>query len=166
MGEGGGGGGGIQPPPPQPDFTVSVSAPSVDVSQGSTSSPVNVSVNPENGFSSAVSVTFSGLPTGVSTNPPAPLSVNPDTAVSVFLDAGSDATPGQFAITTQATSGSLSHSVAFTLDVHQTVPVDLPRSTFVPNDSVAAVGHPSGPARVAATSAQTVFVGLTGDGGS
>jgi len=143
-GGGGGGGGGIQPPPPQPDFTLVVSAATVDVSQGGTSSPVNISVNAQDGFSSAVSVSFSSLPAGITTNPSAPFAVTPGTAVSVFFGASADASFGQFSVAADGTSGSLSHSSAFTLDVHQTVPVDLPRTTFVPNDSVASLDHPAG----------------------
>jgi hypothetical protein len=133
----GGGGGGIQPPPPQPDFTITVSAASVDVSQGSTSNPVNIVVNPQNGFTSGVCVSFSGLPSGVTTNPSVPLIITPGSAVSVLFGAAPDASAGQFSMTARGSSGSLAHSSAFTLDIHLTVPINLPRSTFVPNDSVA-----------------------------
>ena len=146
-GRGGGGGGGIQPPPPQPDFTIAVSAPSVDLPQGSTSNPVNISVNPENGFSSVVSVSFSGLPAGVTSNPSAPITVSPGSAVSILFGAAPDALAGQFAVTAQGTCGSLSHSSALTLDIHESVPVNFPRTTFVPNDSLASADNPTGEPR-------------------
>jgi len=141
-GGGGGGGGGIQPPPPQPDFTVSVSSPFVDISQGGTSAPVNVAVFAKNGFSSQVEVIFSGLPAGISTNPGPPISVGAGSSVSVLFDASTDVASGQFSVTAQATSGSLTHSAGFTLDIHDTVPVSLPHSTFVPNDSLTLLDFP------------------------
>jgi hypothetical protein len=57
---GGGGQSFVQPPPPVPDFTISFSAPSVSVAQGSTSSAVTLSVVPKNGFSGQVQVSMSG----------------------------------------------------------------------------------------------------------
>ena len=146
-GGGGGGGGGIQPPPPQPDFAISVSASPIDISQGNVSPPINISISPRDGFSLPVSITFSGLPSGITSNPSAPFSVNAGASVSVLFDALSDAAAGQFTVTAQGTSGSLSHSSAFTLDIHQTVPVNLPRTTFVPNDSVASLDNPAGEPR-------------------
>ena len=146
-GGGGGGGGGIQPPPSQPDFAIAVSSSSVDISQGGTSSPVSITVNAQDGFSAVVSVSFSSLPAGITTNPPAPFSVSPGTAVSVLFGASPDASSGAFTVTAEGTSGSLSHSSTFTLDVHQAVPVNLPRTTFVPNDSVASLDNPAGEPR-------------------
>jgi len=68
----GGGSSSIQPPPPpppQPDFSLGFSQNSVSVQQGSTSSTINLSVNPLNGFAGSVQVTVTGLPVGVLSNP-------------------------------------------------------------------------------------------------
>ncbi len=73
---GGGGGGGTQPLPPQPDFTIGFSAATVSITQGSSSTPVSVTVTGLNGFSGTVQVTLSGVPAGVTR--PAALSPTPN----------------------------------------------------------------------------------------
>lgn len=120
----GGGTGGVQPPPPSPDFSLALSATSLTVALGRTSSPVNISVTAQNGFSSTVEMSISGLPSGVSTNPPSPFAVAPGQSVSVLFDASSDASTGQFNLTTQAASGSLSHSRAHSHSEHGVHPTN------------------------------------------
>jgi len=144
---GGGGGGGTQPPPPQPDFTIGLSTTAVSITQGSSSAPVSVSVTGLNGFSGSAGVTLSGVPAGVTSNPASPFSVGAGQAVSVIIGASPNAATGQFAISAQATSGSLSHSAPFSLTIQSAVALNLPRSTFLRNDSVAAVDTPSGEPR-------------------
>src|SRR6202795_1902335 len=139
---GGGGGGGTQPPPPQPDFTIGVSTTTISIAQGSSSSPVSITVTGLNGFTGSVQVTLSGVPSGVTSNPASPFSVSTGRAVSVIIGASPTAATGQFAISAQATTGSLSHSAPFSLTV-QTAALNLPRSTFLRNDSVDAVDTPS-----------------------
>src|SRR4029077_7787557 len=53
-----------QTPGPQ-DFAITLSSNSLSVPQGGASSPVNVLVNPQNGFAGSVQVTLSGLPSRV-----------------------------------------------------------------------------------------------------
>ena len=144
---GGGGGGGTQPPPPQPDFTIGVSATTISIAQGSSSAPVSVSVTGSNGFSGSVQVTLSGVPAGVTSNPASPFSVSAGQAVSVILGASPNAATGQFNVSAQASSGALSHSALFSLTVQVGASSNLPRSTFLRNDSVAAVDTPSGEPR-------------------
>ena len=141
---GGGGGGGTQPPPPQPDFTIGLSTTSVSIMQGSSSTPVSVSVTGVNGFSGSVQVTLSGVPAGVTSNPASPFPVSAGQAVSVIIGASPGAATGQFAMSAQATSGSLSHSAPFSLTIQSAVALNLPRSTFLRNDSVPAVDTPTG----------------------
>jgi hypothetical protein len=141
---GGGGGGGIQPPPPQPDFTIGLSTTAVSIAQGSSSSPVSVTVTGLNGFSGNVQVTLSGVPAGVTSNPASPFSVSTEQAISVIIGASPNAATGQFNISAQASSGSLSHSAPLSLTIQIAVALNLPRSTFLRNDSVAAVDTPSG----------------------
>jgi hypothetical protein len=143
----GGSGSGTQPPPPQPDFAIAVSPSSVDVSQGSTSSPVSVSITGQNGFSASVQVLLTGLPAGVSTNPASPLTVAAGQSISVLFGASSDAAPGQSNVTAQGSSGSLSHSQALSLSVQAAAQTNLPRSTFVATDSVTSLDSPPGEAR-------------------
>src|SRR5258707_309580 len=144
---GGGGGGGPQPPPPQPDFTIGLSTSTVSIAQGSSSAPVSVTVNGLNGFSGSVQVTLAGVPAGVTSNPVSPFSVSSGQAVAVIIGASPNAATGQFTISAQATSGALSHSAPFSLTVQAGVALNLPRSTFVRNDSVAAVDTPTGEPR-------------------
>jgi hypothetical protein len=141
---GGGGGGGTQPPPPQPDFTIGLSTTTVSITQGSSSTPVSVSVTGLNGFSGSAQVTLSGVPAGVISNPASPFSVSRGQAVSVIIGASPGAATGQFTISAQATSGSLSHSAPFSLTIQSALALSLPRSTFLRNDSVAAVDTPTG----------------------
>ncbi|HXY00641.1 MAG TPA: IPT/TIG domain-containing protein [Candidatus Limnocylindrales bacterium] len=138
-----GGGGGNQPPPPQPDFALGLSASTVTISQGSTSSPVNVSITAENGFSAEVQVSFTGLPAGVATNPVAPFSVAAGQSVSVLFGAASNAAPGQFNVTAQGTSGALTHSAALSLAIQAVNNANLPLTTYVENDSVALLDNPA-----------------------
>ena len=63
------------PPPPAPDFSLVLSSSSVSLQQGGTSSAVNISVNPTNGFTGNVQVTLSALPNGVTSNPASPFAV-------------------------------------------------------------------------------------------
>ena len=140
---GGGGTAGVQPPP-QPDFAIGLSATSVVVPQGSTSSPVSVSINPQNGFSASVQVSFTGLPAGVTTNPVSPFSVAAGQSVSVLFGATANASAGQFSVTAQGTSGALSHSQVLSLAIQTAAPTNLPRTSYVENDSVASLDNPQG----------------------
>jgi IPT/TIG domain len=144
---GGGGGGGTQPPPLQPDFTIGLSTTSVTIVQGSSSAPVNVSVSGLDGFSGSVQVTLSGVPAGVTSNPASPFSVSTEQPVSVIVGASPSAATGQFNISAQATSGSLSHSAPLSLTIQSGVVLNLPRSTYLRNDSVAEIDIPSGEPR-------------------
>ena len=144
---GGGGGGGTQPPPPRPDFTIGLSTTTVTIAQGSSSAPVNVSVTGLNGFSGTVQVTLSGMPAGVSSNPSSPFSVGNGQQVSVIVGASPSAATGQYNISAQATSGSLSHSTSLSLTVQSAAVVNFSRSTYLRSDSVPTVDTPSGEPR-------------------
>ena len=140
----GGGGTGIQPPPLQPDFLLALSVSSLSVEQGATSPAVSLSVTSENGFSDAVEITLSSLPTGVVTNPASPFSVSPGQPVAVLFAADSGAATGQFAVSAQATSGTLSHAASLSLTIESGPLLNAPKSSFVRNDSVNSVDAPAG----------------------
>jgi len=139
-----GGSGGISTPPPAPNFLLNLSSTSVSVAQGSTSPPVGISVAPQNGFADSVQVTLSGLPAGVTTNPPSPFSVPVGQTISVLFGAAASASIGQFNLMAQGTSGSLASAESFSLAIQPAAITNLPGSTFVENDSVPAVGTPPG----------------------
>ena len=136
----------MQPPPPAPDFSLTLSANSVVVAQGATSSAVNISVNPSNGFASAVQVTLSGLPPGVISNPASPFNVAAGASTSIVFGAASNASTGSFTVSAQGTSGALTHSQTLALTVQAGMVSALPRTSYVRSDAVLAVDAPSGEA--------------------
>ncbi|MGB2677148.1 MAG: IPT/TIG domain-containing protein [Candidatus Acidiferrum sp.] len=140
---GGGGGGGIQPPPPQPDFTISLSSSAVSLPQGGTSTPVTLSVNAEYGFSGNVQITLAGMPSGIISNPSSPFSVAAGQNTAVVFGAAFNASTGQFSVTAQGTSGSLSHSSGLSLSIQAGSAQNLPRSIYVRNDSVLLLDSPA-----------------------
>lgn len=129
------------PPPPAADFTLSLSPNSLSLSQA-TSSVITVSVAAQNGFRGAVQFTLSGLPSGVATNPAGSFSVPAGASVPFVVGASSTALTGNFSITAQAVTGSLSHSATLALTVQLAAGNGLPRTTYVRTDSVAALDDP------------------------
>ena len=88
---------------PAPTYTLSASPSSVTVTQGSTGSST-ITVSPLNGFTSSVTLSASGLPSGVT----AAFSPNPTTTTSTLtLTANPTATTGTVTVTITGTSGTL-----------------------------------------------------------
>ena len=112
---GGGGGNSQPPPPPPPDFSLSVTPQSTSVAPGSSAS-VSVSASPVNGFSGQVSVSTSGLPSGVSASPSA-FTLTPGTKQQVIFSAPQGAATATGSVTFSGTSGTLSHTVKLSLSV-------------------------------------------------
>jgi sugar lactone lactonase YvrE len=148
-----GGGGGspsanVKPPAtPSPDFAITLSTGSLSISQGFTGAPITVSVAAQNGFSGNVQVTLTGAPVGVLSNPTGPFLIAPGMSTPVVLGALPTAATGNFTITAQGVSGSLSHSATLTLTVQASVGPPLPRTTYVRTDAVAASDDPPGEPR-------------------
>ena len=101
------------PPPPAPNFTLAASPSSLSLVQG-TAGGSTVTVTPQNGFSGSVSLSASGLPSGVSTsfNP-----VSTTSSSTLTLTASGTATTGTVTVTITGTSGSLTNSTTITLTV-------------------------------------------------
>ncbi|MBB5061389.1 hypothetical protein HDF16_006125 [Granulicella aggregans] len=96
-----------------PAFTLNVYG-GTSIGRG-TSGTVNVYINGQNGFTGAVQLTASGLPSGVT----ATISPNPATGTSVLtLTASSAASLGQYTVTLKGVSGTQSASTAFTVGVY------------------------------------------------
>ena len=102
-----------------PDFSVSAAPGAVSVVQGS-SGTSTITVGSLAGFNSAVSLSASGLPSGVtasfspsSVTPPA----NGSATSTLTLTASSSATTGTFSVTVTGTSGSTTHSANINLTV-------------------------------------------------
>lgn len=113
------------------------------MTQGSTSSPLSVSVTAENGFSGAVQVTLNSLPAGITSNPTSPFSVASGGNASVVFGAASTTATGQFSVIAQGTSGSLSHSQNLSLNIQTGSTQNFPRSRYVSNNSVILLDRPA-----------------------
>lgn len=140
----GGGSSVTQQPPPPADFSLIFSVNSISISQGGTSSAVNVSINPSNGFAGNVQVTLTGLPTGVTSNPASPFEVAAGASAPVVFGAASNAATGNFTVSAQGSSGTLSHSQTLALTVQAGVAPTLPRTNYARTDSVLTADAPSG----------------------
>jgi hypothetical protein len=103
--------GGSSPPPPS--FSLSDSPNSLSIKQG-TSGSSTISINPANGFSGSVTLSASGLPSGVT----ASFGTNPTSGSSVLtLTASSTAAAGSATVTINGTSSGLSASTSIALTV-------------------------------------------------
>src|ERR1051326_1224973 len=99
-----------------PNFSLSASPSSLTVTQGSSGNST-ISVTPSGGFTGSVTLSASGLPTGVT----ATFGTNPTTGTSVVtFTASSTATTGTKAVTITGTSGTLSHTTSVSLTVNAT----------------------------------------------
>jgi hypothetical protein len=113
-----GGGSSSSPPPIPADFTMAVTPGSVTVTQGSTSSPALIAVSPLHNFNGSVSVSISGLPSGVTTSPASPFAIAAGASQSVTFSAATSATLGPVNLTFSGTSGTLSHTAGATMSVN------------------------------------------------
>jgi len=97
-----------------PDFTLSANPPSISFNQGSSgTSTINVSSN--NGFNSAVGLSFSWMgsaPSGISISLPGPVTPPSGSFASSTLTVSADSlsSTGSFTLIVTGTSGSLTHS--------------------------------------------------------
>ena len=103
------GGGSTSPslPPPQSDFSVSVSPVSASAVLGKSTSPVTVSVASRNRFNNPVNITLEGLPSGVAATPSS-FSLQPGASQPVIFFVSGSASPGEFNVTVNGTSGAQS----------------------------------------------------------
>jgi hypothetical protein len=99
-----------------PDFSLSAAPSSLTVNQGS-SGMSTITVNALNGFTGSVSLSASGLPSGVTA------SFNPTSTTStstLTLTASSTAATGTTTVTVTGTSGGLTHTTTISLTVAST----------------------------------------------
>src|SRR5271155_133149 len=113
QGCGGGGSSGTQPPPP-PAFSLTATPSAPSIVPG-TSSTLQVSVYPSNGFSGSVSVTISGLPAGLSASPSS--FTLQSTPQSVTLIAAASMATGTYPFQFNGTSGALNGSATVKVGV-------------------------------------------------
>lgn len=106
----------VLPPPASsgPNFSLSASPSSVSATQGGNGSST-VTVTPSGGFTGSVTLSASGLPSGVT----AAFGTNPTTSTSsVTFTASATAATGTFTVTITGVNGSLSHSTTVSLTVN------------------------------------------------
>jgi len=100
-----------------PDFTVSASPTSVSVVQGSSGSST-VSTTVSGGFNSAVSLTASGLPSGVTASfNPTSIAAPGSGSSTLTFTASSTATTGTVNVTVTASGGGVTHTTTVSLTV-------------------------------------------------
>ena len=106
-----------------PGYSLSASPASLSVAKGA-SGTSTITVTPAGGFSSAVALTTSGLPTGVTASF-SPASTT--TTSTLTLAVASTATAGTYTVTVTGTSGSTTHTatVALTVTAASTAPVQV-----------------------------------------
>jgi len=101
-----------------PNFSLSPSPGSVTITQSGAGGASTITINPTNGFTGSVTLSASGLPSGVT----ALFGTNPATSSSVLtLTAGSTATTGTATVTITGISGSLTQTTTVSLTVNAAV---------------------------------------------
>jgi len=99
-----------------PDFSLAVSAADLSLTAGGGAQSVSVSATALNGFSGAIVVKATGLPSGASASP-ASFSLTPGTPQTVALKAASSTSSGTSTVQFTGTSGTLTHSASLALKV-------------------------------------------------
>jgi subtilase family serine protease len=103
-----------------PNFTIGASPSSLTITQGSNGTST-ITITSQNSFSSATTLSATGLPSGVtaafSTNPVTPPANGSATSV-LTLTASGTATTGTATVTVTGTSGSLTHNATIALTVN------------------------------------------------
>ncbi|MGA3344069.1 MAG: hypothetical protein ABSC76_04280 [Terracidiphilus sp.] len=110
----------ISTAPPPPDFSLTAAPSKLTIVAGGTGQPVAVNAVPANGFTGTVTITITGLPTGVTASP-STLSLIPGTAQNTTLTATSGAAASTSTLMFTGVSGSLTHSASLNLTVQATV---------------------------------------------
>lgn len=118
--------------PPKPDFDLAVSPSSLTAEQG-VSTATDVRIAARNGYSSAASLSVTGLPAGTTASfDPASVAGSGDSRLT--LNTSASTPPGSYALSVKAVSGSLDHTADVTLRVTEpplasALPPPLPDST-------------------------------------
>ncbi len=118
------------------DFNVTAMLPSLVLSAG-TSNGTTVKVGSEGGFSSSLSLSMTGLPSGVSAsfNPPAVTPPSNGVSTSALtLSSTTSAPPGTYTVNVVGTFGNLTHSYPMTLKVNP--PRDFSISATPPSNTI------------------------------
>jgi hypothetical protein len=121
-----------------PDFALTASPTTVSVAQGGTKT-TTISTTVSGGFNSAVSLSASGLPAGVTASfSPASIAAPGSGSSTLTFTASSTATTGTSTVTINASGGGVSHSTTVSLTVSATATPDFAVSASPASLSVAA----------------------------
>lgn len=110
------GGGGAGSAPPVPDFSFVATPGTLTVSPGGPAA-IHLTVTPLNGFTGTVTVNLTGIPAGVGVSPAVPFAMTASGQQDIQFSATSNTSTGSFNVTVSASSGALTHSSPFTLQV-------------------------------------------------
>jgi len=121
-----------------PDFALTASPTTVSVAQGGTKT-ATISTTVSGGFNSAVSLSASGLPAGVTASfSPTSIAAPGSGSSTLTFTASSTATTGTSTVTINASGGGVSHSTTVSLTVSATATPDFAVSASPASVSVAA----------------------------
>ena len=113
---GSGGSGGLNPP----DFALAVSPSSLVVASG-TGGTVQVTLSPVNSFSGTATVQTSSIPSGIMLSE-SQFNVSAASAQSITVSTSPSVAAGNYSLTFQGSSGSLSHSATLAVTVNAAIP--------------------------------------------
>lgn len=111
----GGGSSGSVAPPPTESFSIVANPTSVSVSPSS-STATSLTLTSQNGFSGTVSVSISGLPTGVTSSPSSPFTLSA-ASEAIVLTASPTVASGTYSLTFQGSSGGITSQAAVSLTI-------------------------------------------------
>jgi len=130
----------FNPGNPTPNFALTASPTTVSVAQGG-SKTTTVSTTVSGGFNSAVSLSATGLPAGVTASfSPTSIAAPGSGSSTLTFSASSTATIGTSTVTINASGGGISHSTTVSLTVSATATPDFTLSASPASVSVAAGG--------------------------
>ena len=158
----------VQAPTPTttPDFSLSATPATVNLTANGTPATVSLLATAENGFSAGVPVTIAGLPPGV-TAQPSTITLTPGTAATLTLTAPQGTAAGSSTATLTGTSGSLTHTASVAITVTAAPPPQPDFSLAVTPATLSLTSGAAGqPVQLTATALNgftgTVSVALTG----
>jgi methionine-rich copper-binding protein CopC len=99
---------------PAADFTLTATPPALSLTGGAPGQSVSVTATATNGFAGQVTLSVSGLPSGVTASP-ASLTVSPGAAQNITLTASASVATAVSTVTLTGTSGTLSHTASIAL---------------------------------------------------
>lgn len=101
---------------PPPDFSLTVSPPTLTLTPGATGSQVSISSTAINSFTGTVAIAITGLPAGVTANP-STLNLTSGTPQNITLTAAAGTSASTATVNFTGTSGALIHSATLALTI-------------------------------------------------